>query len=76
MSNPSIRVCRKLRTKRAFGSFIAGIDDWRDGEASTDAYWCLKTMESFGEDQQPAHLEGCREGEGRACFEGCEEDIA
>lgn len=58
-------VCRKLRTKMAFGS-IEGRRDWRHGESSTAVYWCLVTMESAGPDDGFAHPHGCQSG--RRCF--------
>jgi hypothetical protein len=64
---PVVEVCRKLRTKVAFGTLEGLTHDWRDGASSTASYWCLRTMEPWGLDQRPAHAAQCREG--RACFE-------
>jgi hypothetical protein len=61
-------VCRKLRTKTAFGSMQPGAPDWRTGDATTAVYWCLKTMETAGIDGGYAHPHAC--GAGRECFEG------
>lgn len=58
-------VCRKLRTKLGFGA-LQGVRDWRHGDSSTAAYWCLTTMESAGPDNGFAHPHGCRAG--RACY--------
>ena len=58
-------VCAKLRTKMAFGSF-SGARDWRLGESTTAVYWCLRTMESWGTDEQVAHPLACVRG--RICF--------
>jgi hypothetical protein len=58
-------VCRKIRTKTAFGS-PAGGHDWRRGESTTAVYWCLLTMESGGPDDGLVHPHGCRSG--RSCF--------
>jgi hypothetical protein len=58
-------VCRKLRTKLGFGA-LQGVRDWRHGDSSTAAYWCLSTMESAGPDNGFAHPHGCRAG--RACY--------
>jgi hypothetical protein len=58
-------VCRMLRTKMAFGT-IVGAEDWREGESTTAAYWCLCTMESAGPDDDFAHAKKCRDG--RRCF--------
>ena len=59
-------VCRSLRTKMAFGSLVSDAPDWRLGEATTAAYWCLQTMEAAGPDGGFAHAQRCREG--RRCF--------
>ena len=77
MSHSSLPiVCRKLRTKQAFGSFTDETVDWRTGEAGTDVFWCLKTMETWGTDDQVAHPHDCVRG--RSCFEAPagEEDLA
>jgi hypothetical protein len=60
-------VCRKLRTKAAFGTLEGMTHDWREGASSTAVYWCLRTMETWGTDDRPAHAADCRAG--RACFE-------
>ncbi|AKT36841.1 hypothetical protein [Chondromyces crocatus] len=59
-------VCRKLRTKMAFGSLHEGTLDWRHGHSSTAVYWCLSTMETAGPDDSYAHPHGCRAG--RSCY--------
>ncbi|EYF02956.1 hypothetical protein [Chondromyces apiculatus] len=59
-------VCRKLRTKQAFGSPHPGLLDWRHGHSSTAVYWCLSTMETAGPDDSYAHPHGCRAG--RSCY--------
>jgi len=59
-------VCRKLRTKRAFGSMQPGAPDWRTGDSTTAVYWCLSTMETAGPDDGLAHPHCC--GVGRGCF--------
>jgi hypothetical protein len=60
------RVCRKLRTKVAFGSPHPGIHDWRHGDSTTAVYWCLMTMETAGPDEYYAHPHSCQAG--RTCF--------
>jgi hypothetical protein len=67
MKKLPIVVCRKLRTKQSFGSLAPGHVDWREGESTTDVFWCLKTMETWGPDDTFAHAKACKEG--RACFE-------
>jgi hypothetical protein len=74
-----IPVCRMLRTKMAFGSFAVDPagghpPDWRAGESTTAAYWCLCTMESAGPDDDFAHAKKCREG--RRCFVPPDTDVA
>jgi hypothetical protein len=59
-------VCRKLRTKTAFGSMQPGAHDWRHGDSTTAVYWCLVTMETAGADDGLAHPHAC--GVGRSCF--------
>jgi len=59
-------VCRKLRTKMAFGSMHQGLRDWRYGESSTAVYWCLKTMETAGPDDSYAHPHHCCAS--RSCY--------
>jgi hypothetical protein len=63
-------VCRKLRTKQAFGAIAPGPVDWREGDSTTDVFWCLKTMETWGPDDEFAHARRCVSG--RACFEAPE----
>ncbi len=67
MTGDPPEVCRKLRTKMAFGSHV-GAEDWRTGESTTATYWCLCTMETVGPDDDFAHAKKCREG--RRCFVG------
>jgi len=63
-----------LRTKTAFGSYMMGDDDgdsgdspsWQDGNSTTAVFWCLKTMDTCGPDDDIAHAKSCRHG--RACF--------
>ena len=67
-------VCRKLRTKTAFGALEGLARDWREGASSTAVFWCLRTMETWGLDERPAHASDCREG--RRCFEAPDDDGA
>lgn len=60
-------VCRLLRTKTAFGTFVGSLHSWRTGNSTTAVYWCLRTMETAGPDDGYAHPHNCREG--RSCFE-------
>ncbi|MEA2733975.1 MAG: hypothetical protein QOE14_426 [Humisphaera sp.] len=68
------QVCRLLRTKTAFGSYMLETDDaenepsWQDGNSTTAVFWCLKTMDTCGPDDAFAHAKSCRPG--RECFRG------
>jgi hypothetical protein len=59
-------VCRRLRTKTSFGSFIGSANFWEDGDSTTAVYWCLETMDAAGPDDHFAHPHDCRAG--RECF--------
>lgn len=59
-------ICRRLRTKTSFGTFIGSANFWEDGDSTTAVYWCLDTMGSAGADEQIAHPHNCRPG--RDCF--------
>jgi hypothetical protein len=61
-----------LRTKNAFGTREPGAPDWREGTSTSAVYWCLRTMETWGLDDRPAHAHDCRAG--RECFESPEGD--
>jgi hypothetical protein len=37
-------ICRRLRTKTSFGTFIGSASFWEDGDSTTAVYWCLDTM--------------------------------
>jgi hypothetical protein len=65
------RICRKLRTKHAFDSDPEGAM-WKLGDATTESYWCLATMEPFGPDGSYCHPHVC--GEGRSCYQPADED--
>jgi hypothetical protein len=64
------RVCRRLRTKRAFGSYSGNLYSWQSGDSTTAVYWCLRTMETVGPDDNFAHPHACTNG--RGCFEAPE----
>lgn len=61
-------VCRMLRTKNAFGSYSEDVHEvpWQAGESTTAVFWCLKTMDTAGPDDDFAHPSTCRPG--RACY--------
>jgi hypothetical protein len=60
-------VCRRLRTKKAFGSFHGNLYSWQSGDSTTAVYWCLRTMETVGPDDGYAHPHACLSG--RDCFD-------
>lgn len=60
-------VCRLLRTKTAFGSFVGNLHAWQTGASTTAVYWCLNTMETAGPDDAYVHPHNCRPG--RVCFQ-------
>jgi hypothetical protein len=59
------RVCRLLRCKSAFSTEDAD-NSWKHGDSTTEAYWCLASMEPFGPDGSYCHPHACREG--RSCY--------
>ncbi|HKS29353.1 MAG TPA: hypothetical protein VJS44_16100 [Pyrinomonadaceae bacterium] len=61
-------VCRLLRTKTAFGTYVGNLYSWQSGASTTAVYWCLGTMETAGPDDHYAHPHTCCEG--RDCYEG------
>ena len=73
LSQETPAVCRMLRTKNAFTVFSekeAGVKPWQFGESTTAVFWCLKTMQPAGPDDQYAHPAVCLTG--RRCFQSAE----
>jgi hypothetical protein len=68
---PLPKVCRLLRTKTAYGVGEHGAE-WKRGESTTAAYWCLATMEAFGADDDYCHPHRCVAG--RSCYQPDESD--
>lgn len=64
---PAPVVCRLLRTKTSFGTFVGSLHSWQAGASTTAVYWCLSTMETAGPDDGYAHPHQCCER--RACYE-------
>lgn len=67
-------VCRMLRTKNAYHNYPE--DDpnhtpWQLAESTTAVYWCLKTMQTSGPDENFVHPHDCQSG--RCCFQSVEE---
>lgn len=57
-------LCRYLRCKSSFGAVEADTD-WQLGTSTTEAYWCLATMEPFGPDDGFVHATVCQRA--RSC---------
>ncbi len=66
-SQPSITPCRHLRHKGMYVYTDGSSGDAHDGYDNT-IFWCLKTMKSFGPDDDLVDREGCCNGE-RTCHE-------
>ena len=69
-SNESRRVelpvlCKFLRCKSGYGASEHNTA-WQLGTSTTEAYWCLATMEAFGPDDSYAHATVCQGG--RGCY--------
>jgi hypothetical protein len=64
-------VCRCLRTKAFYGP-VAGEEPWQLGTSSVAQYWCLRTMEPVGPDENFAHPHTCS-ASGRRCYAAGEE---
>ena len=58
-------LCRYLRCKSAYAAIEDDVD-WRLGTSSTEVYWCLATMESFGPDDGYVHATACQGR--RSCY--------
>lgn len=58
-------VCRFLRCRGAYAE-IPGMTTWEAGTSGIDAYWCLRTMEAFGPDEQLVYADQCNVA--RGCF--------
>ncbi len=58
-------LCKFLRCKSGYGA-IENNTAWQLGTSTTEAYWCLATMEAFGPDDSYAHATVCQGG--RSCY--------
>lgn len=58
-------LCKFLRCKSGYGA-IENNTAWQLGTSSTEAYWCLATMEAFGPDDSYTHATVCQSG--RSCY--------
>jgi hypothetical protein len=67
-ASPSAIPCRHLRSKGmyVYTDGIAG--EPNDDEFDSSIYWCLKTMTSFGPDDEFVDRRACRMT-GRSCYE-------
>ena len=67
--NEQHTVCIQLRAKRSYGHVTSDAEpSWSSGLLATDCFWCLRTLEAWGQDDCPALPEQCVEG--RSCYEG------
>ena len=61
-------LCKFLRCKSGYGAIVSeGAPAWQAGTSTTEAYWCLATMEAFGPDDDYAHATPCSEAT-RSCY--------
>jgi len=58
-------LCKFLRCKSGYGAIVDNTA-WQLGTSSTEAYWCLATMEAFGPDDSYAHATVCQGS--RSCY--------
>jgi len=64
MTSPT--TCLDLRAKRSYGDVVSSVEPpWESGLLASDCYWCLKTLESWGPDGQPALPDRCSQD--RSC---------
>lgn len=59
--------CRHLRHKGMY-VYTDGLSGGSHGDYDNTIFWCLKTMKSFGPDDDIVDREGCCQS-GRACHE-------
>ena len=59
-------ICRFLRSKTGLGTNEGGDEPWLLVDSMTATSWCLRTMESFGPDDDFAEPLSCRPG--RVCY--------
>jgi hypothetical protein len=59
-------ICRFLRSKTGLGTSEGGDEPWLLVDTMTATSWCLRTMESFGPDDDFAEPLSCRPG--RSCY--------
>ena len=63
---PAGPMCRHLRSKGMY-VYTAGVDMGFDHDYDNTIYWCLKTMKSFGPDDEMVEKSACCSN-GRACY--------
>jgi hypothetical protein len=63
-------LCKFLRCKSGYGAIVSeGAPAWQQGTSTSEAYWCLSTMEAFGPDDDYVHATVCCDGQ-RSCYRG------
>jgi hypothetical protein len=60
-------MCRHLRSKGMY-VYTDGVDMGFDHDYDNTIFWCLKTMKSFGPDDEMVERESCCRP-GRACYQ-------
>jgi hypothetical protein len=69
ITSPAPSVCKMLRTKNAYSRSNErdpNIKPWQFGQSTTAVFWCLKTMQPAGPDDNFAHASVCLSG--RTCY--------
>lgn len=64
---PEGPLCRHLRSKGMY-VYTDGVDMGFDHDYDNTIYWCLKTMKSFGPDDEMVEKDACCR-EGRGCYQ-------
>jgi len=65
-ATPAGPICRHLRSKGMY-VYTAGVDMGFDHDYDNTIYWCLKTMKSFGPDDEMVEKAACC-SDGRSCY--------
>ena len=64
---PQGPICRHLRSKGMY-VYTDGVDMGFDHDYDNTIYWCLKTMKSFGPDDEMVEKSACCSSD-RACYQ-------
>ncbi len=69
MDNLVITACLKLRSKQDYYTVEEPSDNDSDSAPTPRVYWCLRTMQPIGPDDEPVNLQACQPGRGCYCSE-------